>query len=125
MRGLRCLGTRTKIEPENEEGYAWYSYLGLVVHDPRRSAVRNLRLAGVSESVIVKISGYRTAEYSGRYNIFSTDDVTNAMRAVEFNGSRDRSVKAPPKSKKQLSASRSKQSLGRVAQLAEQLTLNQ
>lgn len=77
------LGTRTKVEPKTEDGFTWYKYKGLIVHELRRSAVRNLRQAGVSESVIMRISGHKTAEVFRRYNIVSTDDVTAAMPLVE------------------------------------------
>ncbi len=74
------LGIREKIEgPE----YTWHKYSGLIVHDLRRSAVRNLRRAGVSENVIMKISGHKTADVFRRYNIVSTDDVSAAMQQLE------------------------------------------
>jgi integrase len=99
------LGKRTKVEP-NDDGSAWYSYKGLLLHDLRRSAVRNLRKAGVSETVIMRISGHKTAEVFRRYNIVSTDDVSAAMRSLEF--SSDRSVTVSTKRQRRLPVSRSK-----------------
>jgi integrase len=104
------LGKRTKMEPEKEGGFVWYKYKGLLLHDLRRSAVRNLRIAGNDETVIMKISGHATAEVFRRYNIVSTDDVTEAMRRLEL--SSDRSVTVTAKSPKRLSASNSKQKTG-------------
>ena len=96
------------MEPQDEKGFAWYKYEGLFLYDLRRSAIRNLRRAGVNESVIMKISGHRTAEVFRRYNIVSTDDVSAAMRSLELKGSSDISVTVSSKSRRRLLASSSK-----------------
>src|SRR2546422_2101655 len=55
----------------------------LLIHDLRRSAVRNLMEAGVSENVAMKISGHKTQYIFRRYHIVSTTDIHNAMNRVQ------------------------------------------
>ena len=56
---------------------------GLLFHDLRRSAVRNMLRRGVTQKTAREISGHKTDSAFSRYNIVSEADIRDAARKIE------------------------------------------
>jgi len=84
MTACTACGLGRKIEVEGKPDDPLY--LGLTIHDLRRSAMRNLVRSGVPETIAMRIGGHRTRSFFDRYAIASEGDFKKAMQTVETAG---------------------------------------
>jgi integrase len=101
-----AVGLGTMEDQESAEGNKWSRYSGLIIHDLRRSAIRNMVAAGNPENWCMAISGHKTASVFRRYAIVSTADITTAMQRVEAVTLKASSKKIGVKSVKNLPAAK-------------------
>jgi integrase len=80
---LGCKVTLPKAARCEECGSRNRKYSGLIPHDLRRSAAKAARRAGVPESVVMAMGGWRTASMFRRYAIVSTADQRAAVEMLE------------------------------------------
>jgi len=88
-RSIPHVFTRPNGEPVGSFAKAWATACraagipGRVLHDFRRTAVRNLLRAGVAERVAMQMVGWKSRQMLDRYHIVSPADLIDAARKLD------------------------------------------
>ena len=87
--GTKGDNTRDKAEPIKNFAKAWKKGTKaaclpdrILLFDFRRTAVRNLVLAGVAETIAMKLTGHKTRAVFDRYDITSGRDLREAVEKL-------------------------------------------
>ena len=86
----------TKRKPCPECGSRKREYRGLIPHDLRRSAAKAARRAGMAESVIMTMGGWKTPAMFRRYAIVSSADQRAFVEALEKSRAAENSPATAP-----------------------------
>ncbi len=76
---------KSREQPIGDFRKAWNTALkaaglaGIIVHDLRRTAIRNLVRAGVPERIAMALSGHKTRAILDRYNVICEKDLWEAV----------------------------------------------
>jgi integrase len=68
---------------KRKNGDDYNRYVGLNLHDFRRSAIRNMTRRGVNDKTAMRISGHKTFSVFQRYNIVDEADLVEASKRIE------------------------------------------
>ena len=77
------LGYGYKVKPKYVTKWEKVLSPGPMLHDFRRTAIRNMVRSGISENVSMAISGHKTNSVFKRYDIVSPDDLKRAAQQHE------------------------------------------
>ena len=79
----RVTATPTHAQPRNRWAcLASVRTMERLIHDLRRTAVRNIEWAGVSRSVAMKLAGHKTESIYRRYAIVSEADLAQGVKKL-------------------------------------------
>lgn len=70
------------VTPKPRDGKDFKKYVGLIIHDFRRSAIRNMTRRGVNDRTAMRISGHRMRQIFMRYNIVEEADLVDASKKI-------------------------------------------
>ena len=94
--------TRENGEPIRDLRGAWEALVkaagltGLLLHDFRRSALRNMDRRGITERVAMRISGHKTRSVFERYNIVSEAELIDAASKIEAGARNSQLIHSEP-----------------------------